>query len=157
MSGDQTSGLLGSGREPIQSWTMCAGCAYLKSQLEDALWRLKEMEAKMASVESRVRHVENNEGTPICSVAAPPPLLEECITVVQRHDQGLQTSMTIKEELKLDIMTYMYQNKGRPNMAKVLVEKLLITEERMTRNVNGARGKPNLDPVRMEAIKEAIS
>ena len=26
----------------------------------------------------------------------------------------------------------------------------------MTWNVNGARGKPKLDPVRMEAIKEAV-
>ena len=59
----------------------------------------------MASVESRVRHLENTEGRPIRSVAAPPLLPEEYITVVQRYDQGVPTSVTIKEELKLDVMT----------------------------------------------------
>ena len=117
--------------------------------------RLKEMETKMASVENRVRHLENSEGTPIRNVtAAPPPLPDEYLMVVRRNDQGVPTCVTIKEELKLDVM--MYQNKGRPKMAKVLVEKLFTKEERMTKNVNGARGKSKLDPVRMEAIKEAV-
>ena len=100
------------------------------------------MEAKMASVESRVRHLENTEGTPICSVAAPPPIPKEYIMVMQKNDQSVPTCVTIKEELKLDVM--IYQNKGRPKMAKFLVEKLFTKEERMTRNINGARGKPSL-------------
>ncbi len=76
------------------------------------------------------------------------------LDVVQKNADGSASKAKIKPDL---LKTYQYlKQEGRTRMAKAIMADLFTIEERVTSNCRGSLGKPPLDPIRLEAVRQAV-
>ena len=80
--------------------------------------------------------------------------IKTLVDIKERMENSAVIRVSFKETALQEYRKYMTQ--GREKVAKVMVADLFSDEERSSCNCNGRAGKPPLDPVRLEAIREAV-